>query len=356
MSQAKTVFLTGASGFIALHITNQLLSRGYHVIGTVRSQSKADNIINNFKAIYPDVESKLSFEIVPDISEPTAFDSALQAHPEIQFVLHTASPFSFGLDKGLDEGYLIPATQGTKNILTAVKKYAPQVTNVVVTSSFASIMNFAAHGDSSFVHTEETWNPMEREHATDEITAYIISKKLAEKVAWEFVETEKPNFKLTTVTPPYVLGPQMFEDSLANKTLNTSAEIVNSLLSLPADYSEQVKEPLGTSVDVRDVALLHILPLENPQLAGQRLFPTQANFIGQSILNIIHKEFPELDGKVGKGQPEGAEEYAVKAGLHCDTSKTLQRTGIKAWIPLETTVKDSVAQILHYKKEHPEQA
>lgn len=348
---AKTVFLSGASGFIALHITNQLLARGYHVVGTVRSQSKADNITKNFKAIYPDIESKLKFEIVPDISEETAFDAALQAHPEVTFVLHTASPFSFGLDKGLDEGYLIPATKGTKNILVSIKKFAPQVTNVVVTSSFASIMNFAAQGDASFVHTEETWNPMTREHATDEITAYVISKKLAEEVAWDFVKNEKPNFQLSTVTPPYVLGPQMFEDALANKTLNTSAEIVNSLLSLPADVSEAVKEPLGASVDVRDVALLHILPLESANLAGQRLFPVQASFSGQTILNLIHKEFPELNGVVGKGQPEGAEEYAVKAGFNCDTSKTLERTGIKAWIPVETTIKDSVAQILNYKKQ-----
>lgn len=37
MSQKQTVLVTGASGYIASHIINELLQRGYYVVGTVRS-------------------------------------------------------------------------------------------------------------------------------------------------------------------------------------------------------------------------------------------------------------------------------------------------------------------------------
>lgn len=347
----KTVLLTGASGFIALHITDELLRKGYKVIGTVRSQSKADKITKQFKELYPNGE--LSFEIVEDIAAEGAFNETLQQHPEITEVLHTASPFSFGLNKDLKEAYWVPATQGTKNILTAIKDFAPQVKHVVVTSSFAAIVDIAKLlSDKSFVHTEETWNPITWDQVKNEVDAYFASKKLAEELARNFVKEQSPNFTLTTVNPPYVLGPQKFEEALVNPTLNTSAEYVNKLLAIKPDNEEFQSQPSGLAVDVRDVAKLHVLPLENEKLAGARLFPTNGAFIGQSILDIIHKNFPELDGKVGKGKSEGVEEYLANNSAKYNVSKTKEITGIEEFIPLEKTIVDSVAQILAYKKAH----
>ena len=42
MSQKGTVLVTGASGYIASHVIKELLERGYHVIGTVRSVANKD--------------------------------------------------------------------------------------------------------------------------------------------------------------------------------------------------------------------------------------------------------------------------------------------------------------------------
>lgn len=343
---SKTVLLTGASGFIALHVLDVLLSKGYKVIGTVRSTDKAEKIKSQFQKEYPN--GSLEFEIVGDIAAEGAFNDALKNHPEITEVLHTASPFSFGLNKDLKEAYFNPATIGTRNVLEAIVKFAPQVKHVVITSSYAAIVNREKAGDKSFIHTEETWNPITWDDVDGEGKAYTASKKLAEELAQNFVKTEKPNFTLTTVNPPYVLGPQKFEDALVNPTLNTSAEIVNKLLSSSPDDTHYFETPSGTSVDVRDVALLHVLPIENDKLGGKRLFPTQAAFNGQTLLNILHKEYPNL--KIAKGKPEGAEEHVEKTQTYYDTSKTLGWTGIKEWIPLEKTLKDSVDQILSYQK------
>ncbi|CCH46954.1 putative oxidoreductase [Wickerhamomyces ciferrii] len=346
-----SVLLTGASGFIALHIIDVLLSKNHKVIGTVRSQSKADKITKQFKELYP--QGELSFEIVEDIAAPGAFNHVLQKHPEIKKVLHTASPFSFGLNKDLKDAYLTPATEGTKNILIAIKDYAPQVDKVVVTSSFASIYDGNNAHKRDFIHKEETWNPIVWSDVQNEVDAYFASKKLAEELARTFVKENNVNFALTTINPPYVLGPQKFDDVLVNPTLNTSAEIVNSLLSTKLDEKEFVQGFSGLAVDVRDVSKLHVQAIEDNKLDDKRIFPVNGAFVGQTILNIIHKQFPELNNKIGKGDDDEAKNEQVlkdHAPLY-DNSKTHEWTGLKE-ISFEQTIKDSVQQILDFQKKN----
>jgi nucleoside-diphosphate-sugar epimerase len=88
------ILLTGASGFIAAHTLDILLERGHSVVGTVRSQEKADKIKAQYNGKYAD---KLSFAIVPDIAQPDAFDEAVKSDPPFEVVLHTASPFHFNV-------------------------------------------------------------------------------------------------------------------------------------------------------------------------------------------------------------------------------------------------------------------
>ena len=74
------ILITGANGFIALHILSLLLaSPSKHSIRAVaRSQSKVDDV----KAIFPDASaSQLDFAIVPDMTTPGAFDEALKSEP-----------------------------------------------------------------------------------------------------------------------------------------------------------------------------------------------------------------------------------------------------------------------------------
>lgn len=40
MSSSTTVFVSGASGFIAQTLVKQLIEKGYKVVGTVRSNEK----------------------------------------------------------------------------------------------------------------------------------------------------------------------------------------------------------------------------------------------------------------------------------------------------------------------------
>jgi|TARA_R110002003_G_scaffold121_19_gene10799 nucleoside-diphosphate-sugar epimerase len=101
-----------------------------------------------------------------------------------------------------------PAVIGTTGILKAIKKSAPSVKRVVITSSFASIVNGSKGFWPGHTYSEEDWNPITSQEATENpMMGYRASKTFAEKAAWDFIEKEKPNFTLSTINPPMVFGP-----------------------------------------------------------------------------------------------------------------------------------------------------
>lgn len=101
-----------------------------------------------------------------------------------------------------------PAIIGTTGILKSIKKSAPSVKRVVITSSFAAIINPSKGDWPGHEYSEDDFNPMTLEDAQANLSAgYRASKTYAEKAAWDFVEKEKPNFTLATINPPLVFGP-----------------------------------------------------------------------------------------------------------------------------------------------------
>ncbi|ODQ49022.1 hypothetical protein PICMEDRAFT_9519 [Pichia membranifaciens NRRL Y-2026] len=338
----STVLVTGATGFIAQHVVDKLLKRKYRVIGTARSEARYSPILEEFKKKYP--EGNLTFEVVADIAADDAFDEVLKNHPEIKYVLHTASPFSYGLNKPFDEAYLNPALHGTLNILNAIKKYAPQVTNVVITSSFAAVKQL---GDAfkTEIHTNESWNPIKWEEVKNENEAYSASKTYAERAARKFYEEEKPAYNLATVNPPMVLGPQLF-DSSVEKVLNTSNEFLNKITHLdPTSTAPQDKFAL-LAVDVRDVAEFHVLPLENKELESEREFIVSSPLIAQAVLNILNDNFPELHGKIARGDYSSVDDVIARSCPKYDVSSTLKKASDYKLISLEKSVVDVYKQYL----------
>lgn len=69
-----TVLVTGASGFIAAHVVDAFLRKGYNVRGTVRSEKTAAQV----RETHADYSKQLSLSVVPDISAPGAFDEAVK--------------------------------------------------------------------------------------------------------------------------------------------------------------------------------------------------------------------------------------------------------------------------------------
>ena len=191
------VLLTGGSGFVASHVLDILLAHKHSVVTTVRSQEKADGI----KKAYPNVsKDQLDFAIVPDVEPAGAFDEAIVSDPPFEAVIHTASPFHFNVTD-VKKDLLDPAINGTTGILKAVKAHAPTVKSIVITSSFAAIVNPNLPPASAHTYSEKDWNPITPDEASQNPSnGYRGSKTLAEKAAWDFVEKEKPNFTISTVS------------------------------------------------------------------------------------------------------------------------------------------------------------
>jgi nucleoside-diphosphate-sugar epimerase len=221
------VLLTGGSGFIAHHILKILLERGHTVTTTVRSPSKADLVRSSTPQATP---SNLHIALVPDIAIPNAFDETIRtASPPFNAVIHTASPFTFSVTDFKKE-LLDPAIIGTTGILASIARYGPDVKHVVITSSFAAIIDANKGLAPGYVYSEKDWNPITEEEALKSASAgYRGSKTFAERAAWEFVEREKPGFGLTTMNPPLVLGP--IESGLQGLDwLNTSNQRIRDVV------------------------------------------------------------------------------------------------------------------------------
>jgi nucleoside-diphosphate-sugar epimerase len=287
-----------------------------------------------------------------------AFDSAVVSDPPFEAVIHAASPYHFKADtqEAIDQ-LIDTAVNGTIGILKAVKSKAPSVRRMVVTSSFAAIVDPGK--PVTHQYSEKDWDPVTREQASEgPLTAYRASKTLAERSAWDFVEKEKPNFTLSTVSfpcpfpphllthmqcnPPLVLGPIVhYLNSLEN--INTSNQRIRDLMTGAS------KEKLGPSgnhlwVDVRDIALAHVLAVEKPEAAGKRFFITNGNFCNREIRDIIEEEFPEYKDRLPTGDAVKPGDYPA-AGVHgWDNTQSKEVLGLE-YRPFKQCIIDTVKSL-----------
>lgn len=338
--EGSTVFVSGANGFIASHIVNKLLESGYKVIGSVRSQAKADQLIRQFN------HPNLSVYIVSEISAEGAFDGVFREHGQkIKIVLHTASPFHYNTEN-CERDLLLPAVRGTKSILEAIKKFgATSVERVVITSSDAAVTSYESDLDSRNLHTEDTWNSITwQEACKDAEAAYYGSKTFAERAAWNFVQEngDKVKFKLSTVNPVWVFGPQLF-DSNATGSLNTSCEYINDIVHSTPETKLDMSIA-GGYIDVRDVARAHLVAFQKEEAVGKRLVLCAGRFTLVDIAQTLNEQFPSLKGKIASGDAAKSKQLLQSLARY-DYSKTNHILSFD-FLPFETTIHDTVAQIL----------
>lgn len=214
--------MTEANGFIAAHCVSQLLSSGFKVVGTVRSESKAKSVSKSHSS-----HLNLSVQIVSDVTTPGCFDTAIKG---CDAVLHLAAPFGYAY-QDFESELLIPSINGTLRVCEAAQNELC-VKRVVLTSSFASVYDASKGLDPGKRYTEADWCPLTYEdgkNAAATPVAYRASKVLAEKTAWEFIEKNEVKWDLVTLCPGMVFGP-LFPGTISSlKELNTSNGIVWSL-------------------------------------------------------------------------------------------------------------------------------
>jgi nucleoside-diphosphate-sugar epimerase len=241
----ELVVVTGGSGFIGAHCILRLLQAGYQVRTTLRSLAREPEVR---ELIGADESTPLSF-VAADLLTDQGW---AQAMADAHYVLHVASPFPTAVPRHEDE-LIVPAREGTLRVLRAARDAG--VRRTVVTSSFAAVGYGQPVSHQPF--TEESWTDPTSPH----ITAYVKSKTIAERAAWDFIEREGGTMALAVVNPVGVFGPVLGPD------YSSSIEIVRRLLvgampGIPRMYTNVV--------DVRDVADLHVRAMTDPAAAGQR--------------------------------------------------------------------------------------
>lgn len=269
MSSSKSILVTGASGFVALHTIIQLLQQGYKVRATLRTLSREAEVR---KIIGKYFEINDSLEIVgADLLQDTGWDKIVQG---CEFVLHVASPFPLLEPKNEDE-LIIPAVQGTQRVLRAA--HDAKIKRVVIVSSVAAVS--AGHNGENRTFDENDWSVVE-----NNIGAYAKSKTLAEREAWNFINgAENTNkMEMVAINPPLILGP------LLNKDLATSAEMISTLMLGQVPGVARLKVGI---VDVRDVASALILSMTTPEAAGNRFICPAATIWLKEIADTLHKEY-----------------------------------------------------------------
>ncbi|KAG0650475.1 Ketoreductase [Hyphodiscus hymeniophilus] len=341
----QRVLLTGANGFVGSHVLEQLLSRGFSVRAVIRSQSKAAQVLADF----PTAGSALDFGIVPDITTPGAFDEVVKSTPPFDTVIHTASPFLYRVISSNLE-FLEPAVKGTSEILKSIKAHAPTVKRVVLTSSCAAVVDFAANPTASpqKIYTEEDWSPLTWDDALvgNQNAGYQASKKFAEKAAWDFVEKEKPNFDLVTLTPPMIYGPLRHSITSVKQLNESNARIYNLFVNSSKD-AELPHDGMPVYTDVRDIAEAHIRAATIPEASGHRFVICEGQVSSQEISNLLRKNIPELEARTPLGIPGGNK---LDVNQYNCSSKLAQKLLGLTFRSKEETFVDLAKQLLEIEK------
>ena len=249
----KKVLLTGISGYIGNQCAVELLKNGYFVLGSVRSLSKKEKVI---EAIKKEIDPTDNLEFcVLNLLEDTGWDKAMEG---CEFVLHVASPF-INIEPKDESEYIKPAVEGTMRALKAAKKAG--VKRVVLTSSIVAMLKDA---DESININYNSWTNVSAKN----VSAYARSKTLAEKSAWDFIKNQNDEkiMELSVINPGPVFGPTISGNMQGASMGMIKKMIIGKIPMLP-------KFSISMS-DVRDVAKIHVMALENINANGKRFIVT----------------------------------------------------------------------------------
>ncbi|MFD1661705.1 SDR family oxidoreductase [Streptomyces caeni] len=238
--------MTGGNGYLGSHSVALLLREGHRVRTTVRSPDRAADVRAALEADGADPDGRL--EIVhADLTADDGWDDAVAgcAH-----VLHVASPFPGGRPAH-DDDVIVPARDGALRVLRSARQGG--VRRVVLTSSFAAV-GYSRKASGRYDETDWT-------DPADDNSAYVRSKTIAERAAWDFVAAEGNGLELAVVNPSGIFGPVL------GPRLSASIGLLKAMLegAVPA-----VPPVYFGVVDVRDVAELHLRAMTHPAAAGER--------------------------------------------------------------------------------------
>ncbi|OHF03018.1 NAD dependent epimerase/dehydratase [Colletotrichum orchidophilum] len=286
----------------------------------------------------PEYLDKLRFVQIDDFENLGVFYEAIE---DVDAVVHVAGPFTYDTKDNLKE-LILPAINGVRSILEAAMTN-PKVTRVVITSSFASVLDVNRTAPPYFTYTGEDWNPLTYEEAsspdTSAIVAYRASKKYAELAAWDFVTERNPHFDIVTLCPLMTFGPVVHPVSNVYKLNESNSmlwKIANGQSPLPI-----ARVPFW--IDVRDLAVAHVEALFRRQVGNKRFVPAANDRFSYGLAaKIIEDNFGWAKGKITR------EEQMIDTSHGLDGETAARELGLE-YRTFDRTVVDLIEQITKMK-------
>jgi len=273
----STVLVTGGSGFVGSHCILKLLAASHQVRATVRNLEREPSVRAMLKQGGADAENRLTL-VAANLENDAGWPQAVAG---CEYVLHVASPFPAGVPQHEDE-LIVPAREGTLRVLRAARQAG--VKRVVLTSSFAAIGY--GHEEQKALFNETDWTDLNG----DDLTAYVKSKTIAERAAWDFIAKEGGSLELAVVNPVGIFGPVLGPDYA------TSIMFVRRLMD--GEVPGLPNLSFG-AVDVRDVADLHVLAMQHPAAKGKRFLAVADDFLSiAEIAKVLETRLGDQAKKV----------------------------------------------------------
>lgn len=323
---ASTVLVTGGSGFVGSHVVLQLLSAGYTVRTTVRSAARQRQVSAMMQGAGARLEA-LTFAQA-DLENDAGWREAVRG---CDYVMHVASPIPAAAPKTEDE-LIRPARDGTLRVLRAARDTG--VRRVVLTSSCGAV--YYGHPPQTAPFDENSWT-----NTDGEMSAYVRSKAIAERAAWDFVEAEGRSLELAAVNPTGIFGPVLGPDAPSSVAL--IARLLRGTPGCPRLF-------FGI-VDVRDVADLHLRVMTHPAAAHQRFIAASGDLL--SMLDVATILRAHLGDAARKVPTRELPNWLVRAASRFDRT-------LKSLVPLLDSTRRATGakaqQLLEWKPRTPQEA
>ena len=295
------ILLTGGSGFIGSHLSNELLKDDKNKLIIV------DNLLTgNLENIQNLLDSKNVTFIQHDVQDHIEIDEKLD------YVLHLAALIGIPYSYISPLAYLKTNVEGTYNILEASKNL--NIKNVIITST-------------SEVYGSAKYMPIDEFHQLSAQSPYAASKIAADQLSLSFYRSF--NLPVKIIRPFNTYGPRQSSRAIIPRIIsqclnNKKEKIILGNLNPTRDFNY-----------VEDICNSYFHILKNKKLVGHTInIGSNTNI---SIKNLVKKimKITNVNFKIHKQQDIIRKKLSEVENLKCNNKKVLKFTKWKPKIDLE---------------------